>query len=158
MPGKAMVAATEDTFTTAPPFPAGPPGRMARKACLMPSAVPTTLTSSIRRRSAGSRSAMSPEISTPALLTTMSRPPSSPITTGMACSQLASSVTSSGTNPAVAPERRSVSAVSLPRSSRMSPMTTVAPARVSASAIPAPSPRAPPVTSALRPARSYTPM
>ncbi len=38
----------------------------------------------------------------------------------------------------------------------MSPMTTAAPARASASAIPAPRPRAPPVTRALRPVRSYT--
>ena len=38
----------------------------------------------------------------------------------------------------------------------MSPITTAAPARASASAIPAPRPRAPPVTSALRPVRSYT--
>src|SRR5579859_1233788 len=38
----------------------------------------------------------------------------------------------------------------------MSPMTTAAPARASASAIPAPRPRAPPVTRALRPVKSYT--
>ena len=38
----------------------------------------------------------------------------------------------------------------------MSPITTDAPARASACAIPSPSPRAPPVTSAFRPVRSYT--
>ena len=75
---------------------------------------------------------------------------------GMACSQLASLVTSSGTNSAVAPDWRSASAVCLPRSSRTSAMTTAAPARASASAIPAPSPRPPPVTSAFRPVSSYT--
>src|SRR5580658_1911138 len=156
MPGKAMVAATEEMLTTAPPRPAGPPGRMARKACLMPRAVPSTLTSSIRRMSSGSRSTTRVVISSPALLTRMSRPPSSRIVSEMASSQLASLVTSSGRNAAVAPDFLSSSAVAWPRSSRMSPMTTAAPARASASAIPAPRPRAPPVTRALRPVRSYT--
>ena len=49
MLGKAIVAATEAMLTTAPPLPAGPPGRIARKACFMPSTVPTMLTSHIRR-------------------------------------------------------------------------------------------------------------
>src|ERR1039457_4380114 len=73
MPGNAIVAATEEMLTTAPPWPAGPPGRMARKACLMPSEVPRMLTSSILRTSSGSRSMTRLEISTPALLTTMSK-------------------------------------------------------------------------------------
>ena len=47
MPGNAIVAATEETLTIAPPSPAGPSGRIARRPCLMPSAVPSTLTSSI---------------------------------------------------------------------------------------------------------------
>ena len=75
---------------------------------------------------------------------------------GMACSQLASLVTSSGTNSAVAPDWRSASAVCFPRSSRTSAMTMAAPTRASASAIPAPSPRPPPVTSAFRPVSSYS--
>ncbi len=75
---------------------------------------------------------------------------------GRPCVQLASAVTSSGTNSALAPDVRSSSAADLPRSSLMSPMTTAAPARASARAIPSPSPRAPPVTRALRPVRSYT--
>src|SRR5580704_7116445 len=92
----------------------------------------------------------------PALLTRMSRPPSSRIASEIASSQLASSVTSSGRNEAEAPDFLSSSAVAWPRSSRMSPMTTAAPARARAAAIPAPRPRAPPVTRALRPVRSYT--
>src|SRR6516164_3305758 len=156
MPGKAIVAATDATLTTAPPRPAGPPGRMARKACLRPSAVPRTLTSSIFRMSSGFRSATRLEISTPALLTTMSRPPSSAIVPSMHRSQLWSSVTFSGRNAASPPDFLIASTVASPSSSRMSPMTTAAPARARASAIPAPRPRAPPVTRALRPVRSYT--
>ena len=53
MPGKAMVAATEATLMTTPPLPATPPGRMARKACLMPSEVPSRLTSSWLRTASG---------------------------------------------------------------------------------------------------------
>ena len=156
MPGKAIVAATDAMLTTAPPRPAGPPGRMARKACLRPSEVPRMLTSSIVRMSSGSRSTTRLEISTPALLTTMSRPPSSAIVPSTARSQLWSFVTSSGRNAASPPPFLIASAVASPSSSRMSPMTTAAPARASASAIPAPSPRAPPVTRALRPVKSYT--
>ena len=37
MPGKAIVAATDAMLTIGAARPAGPPGRMARKACLMPS-------------------------------------------------------------------------------------------------------------------------
>ena len=69
MPGKAMVAATEEMLMMLPPLPAAPPGRIARSACLMPSAVPRTLTSSIVRMSFGSTSAIRLLISTPALLT-----------------------------------------------------------------------------------------
>src|ERR1700761_4825434 len=156
MPGKAMVAATEATLTIAPPWPAGPPARMARKPCLMPSDVPSTFTSSIRRASSAFRSASRLVISTPALLTTMSRPPRQLKISGIARSQLSSEVTSSDTNSAVPPAFRSESAHVLPRSPRMSPITTEAPARASAWAIPSPAPRPPPVTSALRPARSYT--
>ena len=47
MPGKAIVAATEAMLTIEPPLPAAPSGRIARNACLMPRAVPSTLTSSI---------------------------------------------------------------------------------------------------------------
>jgi len=72
-----------------------------------------------------------------------------------AASQLASSVTSSVTKPAVAPDSRIAAAVCWPPSSRMSPIMIEAPERASASAIPAPRPRAPPVTSALRPVSSY---
>ena len=36
MPGKAIVAATEEMFTIAPPLPAVPSGRIARRPCLMP--------------------------------------------------------------------------------------------------------------------------
>ena len=156
MPGNAIVAATDAMLTTAPPRPAGPPGRMARKACLMPSAVPRTLTSSILRISSGSRSTTSWVISTPALLTRMSRPPSSAMVPSTQRSQLWSSVTFSGRNAASPPVFLIASTVASPSSSRMSPMTTAAPARASASAIPAPRPRAPPVTRALRPVRSYT--
>src|SRR5947208_2653339 len=156
MPGKAMVAATEEMLTTAPPRPAGPPGRMARKACLMPSAVPTMLTSSILRMSSGSRSTISWVISTPALLTTLSRRPRSAFVPSMHRSQLWSSVTFSGRKAASPPVFLMESTVAWPSSVRMSPMTTAAPARASASAIPAPRPRAPPVTRALRPVRSYT--
>src|SRR5437764_1442902 len=156
MPGNAIVAATDAMLTTAPPRPAGPPGRMARKACLRPSAVPRTLTSSILRISSGSRSTTSWVISTPALLTRMSRPPSSAMVPSTQRSQLWSSVTSSGRNAASPPAFLIASTVASPSSSRMSPMTTAAPARASASAIPAPRPRAPPVTRALRPVRSYT--
>ena len=94
MPGKAIVAATEETLTIAPPLPAGPSGRIARRPCLMPSAVPSTLTSSIFLRSSASMSTISPEISIPALLTRMSSPPSCSIVAATAASQLASSVTS----------------------------------------------------------------
>ena len=86
----------------------------------------------------------------------MSRPPSSAIVLSMARSQLWSSVMSSGRNAASPPDFLIASTVASPSSSRMSPMTTAAPARASASAIPAPSPRAPPVTRALRPVKSYT--
>ena len=155
MPGKGIVAATDETLTIAPPTPAEPPGRMARKACLRPRPTPTTLTSSMRRRSAGSRSITSADISMPALLTRMSKPARSATVLETAASQLASSVTSSVTKAAVAPDSRMDAAVCWPSSARMSPIMIDAPARASASAMPAPSPRAPPVTSALRPVRSY---
>src|SRR6201996_8697342 len=156
MPGKAMVAATDETLTIAPPWPAGPPGRMARNACLTPSAVPRMFVSSILRASSASRSTSRLVISTPALLTRMSRPPRWPMASGIARSQLVSEVMSSCTYSAVTPVDRKAAAQLLPRSSRMSAITTDAPARVSAWAIPSPAPRPPPVTSALRPARSYT--
>src|SRR6195256_520956 len=70
-----------------------------------------------------------------------------------AFSHCASSVTFSSTKPVLAPDFARRPAVSLPRSARMSPIITEAPAFVSASAIAAPMPRAPPVTKALRPAR-----
>jgi hypothetical protein len=76
MPGKVIVAATDDTFTTAPPCPAGPSGRIARNACLSPRLVPRILTSSISRTSFGSRSTISEEISAPALLISRSNPSS----------------------------------------------------------------------------------
>ena len=151
-----MVAATLAMLTIAPPLPAAPPGRMARNPCLMPSVVPTTLTSYMRRRSAGSTSTISEEISMPALLTRTSKPPSSATVAATACSQLASSVTSRWVNPVVAPVLPISCAVSVPSSSRTSPIITAAPARASASAMPCPSPRAPPVTSALRPCSSKT--
>ena len=94
----------------------------------MPSAVPTTLTSSMRRRSAGSRSTTSEEISRPALLIRMSSPPSSSTVAATACSQLASSVTSRCVKPVVAPVLPMSFAVSVPSSSRRSPIITAAPA------------------------------
>src|SRR6202035_4998475 len=68
----------------------------------------------------------------------------------------ASSVTFSSTKPVLAPVFARRPAVSLPRSARMSPIITEAPAFVSASAIAAPMPRAPPVTRALRPASLFS--
>ena len=56
MPGKAMVAATEAMLTIAPPGPAGPPGRIARKACFMPSAVPSEIDLAHARSVVGVRS------------------------------------------------------------------------------------------------------
>src|SRR5467141_2599183 len=73
-----------------------------------------------------------------------------------AFSHCASSVTFSSTKPVLAPVFARRPAVSLPRSERMSPIITEAPAFVSASAIAAPMPRAPPVTRALRPARLFS--
>src|ERR1700726_788300 len=73
-----------------------------------------------------------------------------------ALSHCASSVTFSSTKPVLAPVFARRLAVSLPRSERISPIITAAPAFVSASAIAAPMPRAPPVTRALRPARLFT--
>src|SRR6266404_7647908 len=73
-----------------------------------------------------------------------------------AFSHCASSVTFSSTKPALAPDFARRPTVSLPRSARMSPIITEAPAFVSASAIAAPMPRAPPVTRALRPARLFS--
>src|SRR6266851_980890 len=73
-----------------------------------------------------------------------------------AFSHCASSVTFSSTKPVLAPVFARRPAVSLPRSARMSPIITEAPAFVSASAIAAPMPRAPPVTRALRPARLFS--
>src|SRR3954447_5062410 len=141
MPGKAIVAATEEMLMMAPP------GCIARSPCLSPSAVPRTLTSSIRLRSSGSTLTIRPEISIPALLTRMSNPPSCSTVAPIAASQLLLSVTSRCSdlppNPA---------AVSAARSSSRSPIITAAPAAASACAIPAPNPRAPPVTSACRPA------
>src|ERR1700724_4364746 len=72
-----------------------------------------------------------------------------------AFSHCASSVTFSSTKPVLAPVFARRLAVSLPRSERISPIITAAPAFVSASAIAAPMPRAPPVTRALRPARVF---
>src|SRR4051812_24173091 len=147
MPGKAIVAATEETLTIAPPLPAAPSGRIARRPCLMPSAVPSTLTSSMRRRSSACASTSSPEISMPALLTRMSKPPSRSIVVATAASQSASLVTSRWVAwPSTA------AAVCAARSSSTSPIITFAPAVASACAMPSPRPRAPPVTSALRPA------
>jgi hypothetical protein len=154
MAGKAMVAATDEMFTTAPPPPALPPGRIARNACFMPSSVPATFTSSMRRRSSPSTSITSEVISMPALFTRMSKPPSSFTVVSVAEAQSASFVTSSGTKPTLAPEAESRDAVSRPRSASTSPIITLAPAAASASAMLAPMPRAPPVTSALRPFKS----
>ena len=106
MPGKAMVAATDATLMIAPPLPAAPPGRMARRPCFMPRAVPSTLTSSILRTSAGSSSVIRLVISMPALFTRMSRPPMTSTVVLTAAAQLSSSVTSNGTNSAVAPASR----------------------------------------------------
>ena len=127
----------------APPLPAAPPGRIARSPCLIPSAVPSTLTSSIRRMSAASASTIRPEISMPALLTRMSSPPSCSTVAATAASHDASSVTSRCVAWPPSPL-----AVSPARSSGTSPIITAAPAAASAWAIPAPKPRAPPVTSA----------
>ena len=80
------------------------PGRIARNACFMPSAVPTMLTSHIRRTSSALMSMTSEVISMPALLIRMSKPPSVAIGgRDGAVSHCASSVTSSWTKPAVAP-------------------------------------------------------
>src|SRR4051812_45528002 len=155
MAGKAMVAATEATLMTTPPWPAAPPGRIVRNACLMPSAVPSRLISSILRACAASRSTSRLVISTPALLTRMSRPPSWPTASATAVSQPASSETSRCTKPCPSP---SASATFGPRSSWTSAMTTVAPASARARAIPSPRPWAPPVTRALRPVRSRSGM
>ena len=149
-----MVAATEATLTTAPPLPAGPSGFMARNACFMPSAAPTTLTSHMRRRSCASTLMTSDVISTPALFTRMSKPPNSAIVAETAACQLASSVTSRVTKAALAPPVAIALAVSRPTSVNTSPIITAAPALERAAAMPAPRPRAPPVTSAFRPARS----
>src|SRR6516225_3452744 len=73
-----------------------------------------------------------------------------------AFSHCASSVTFSSTKPVLPPVFARRPAVSLPRSARMSPIITEAPAFVSASAIAAPIPRAPPVTKALRPTRLFS--
>ena len=154
MAGNGIVAATDATLTIAPPVPADPPGRIARKACFMPRLTPTTLTSSILRRSSASASITSAEISMPALFTRMSKPPSTSTVLLTADSQSASCVTSRCTKPVLAPVAPIFSAVVRPRSSRMSPMTTPAPAAPSDSAMPAPMPRAPPVTRALRPDKS----
>src|SRR6267142_3713940 len=78
------------------------------------------------------------------------------IVAATAFSHCASSVTFSSTKPVLAPVFARRPAVSLPRSARMSPIITEAPAFVSASAIAAPMPRAPPVTRALRPARLFS--
>ncbi len=160
MPGKAIVAATEAMLMIAPPWPAAPPGRMVRKACLMPSEVPSRFTSSWRRTASASRSTKRLVISMPALLTRMSRPPSWAVASAIADSQLASSVTSSFTKPWPPPPSTgaSDSATLVPSSSWRSATTTWAPAAASACAIPSPSPWAPPVTRALRPVNSKTDM
>ena len=106
MAGNAIVAATDAMLTTEPPLPAAPPGRMARKACFMPSTAPTTLTSHILRTSAGLRSTTSEVISTPALLMRMSKPPSSAMVVSTARSHCSSSVTSSLTKPPLTPDWR----------------------------------------------------
>ena len=90
MPGKAIVAATEEMLMIEPPFPAAPPGRIARSPCLRPRIVPSTLTSSIRRISSGSVSTSRCVTSMPALFTRMSSPPSSAIVCVIAVSQSAS--------------------------------------------------------------------
>jgi len=149
-----MVAATEATLTTAPPLPAAPSGFIARNACFMPRAAPTTLTSHMRRRSCASTLMTSDVISTPALFTRMSKPPNWAIVAETAACQLASSVTSRLTKAALAPPVAIDLAVSRPTSVNTSPIITAAPASERAAAIPAPRPRAPPVTSAFRPARS----
>jgi len=91
----------------------------------------------------------------PALLTRMSKPPSSFTVVSVAEAQSPSLVTSSGTKPTFAPDADSLAAVSRPRSASTSPIITEAPAAASASAMLAPMPRAPPVTSARRPFKSY---
>ncbi len=139
---------------TAPPLPAGPSGFMARNACFMPSAAPTTLTSHMRRKSFASTLMTSDVISIPALFTRMSKPPNCAIVAETAACQLASSVTSRVTKAALAPPVASALAVSRPTSVNTSPIITAAPALERAAAMPAPRPRAPPVTSAFRPARS----
>ena len=99
MPGKAIVAATDEMLMMLPPLPATPSGRIARRPHLRPSAVPRMLTSSIVRMSFGSTSTIRLLISIPALLTSTSRPPKSEAAAVTAFSQLASSVTSRCTKP-----------------------------------------------------------
>ena len=117
----------EAVLMTAPPLPAAPPGRIARNACLVPRAVPSTLTESIRKVSAASRSATSWVISIPALLTRMSKPPIAAIASSTAIAQLSSSVTSRWTNAALVPLSESVFALAVPSSSSRSAITTDAP-------------------------------
>ena len=87
----------------------------------------------------------------PALLTRMSKPPSSFTVVSAAEAQSPSFVTSSGTKPTLAPEEASLEAVSRPRSASTSPIITDAPAVASVSAMLAPMTRAPPVPRARRP-------
>src|SRR6478752_6458986 len=153
MPGKAMVAATEAMLMMLPPLPADPPGRMARRPCWMPSAVPRKLTSSILRTWSAWISVNRLVISMPALLTRMSRPPRCSTASPTAFSQPSSLVTSRATKPCSSPRPL---ATARPASSWRSAITTVAPASANARAMPSPSPWAPPVTRALRPDSSNT--
>ena len=89
----------------APPLPAAPPGRIARKAVLDAERGAEDVDLEHLADVVGSISAIRLVISMPALLTRMSRPPSWSTVAATAASQLASSVTSRWTKPWPSPER-----------------------------------------------------
>ena len=141
MPGPPRNPAMEARLTMVPPFGIRAAASRTTAKCAR------TLTSSIRATKSSAASTMGPVVGKiPALLTTMSRPPS-PAAWSNAAVSCVWSVMSHCTP--VAPSPTAVDSTSAARS----PIVTVAPASTSRVTIAAPMPWAPPVTNARRPSR-----
>jgi len=136
--------APEDMLMMEPP----PTVLIIGMACLEPKKAPLTLMSMIRVHSASLVSSTVPRADIPALLTRISSLPKRVVTSLAACVQSASLVTSSRTKKHSPPAAVTSAAVLRPSSSRMSPMTSLAPSRAKILVMAAPMPLAPPLIKA----------
>src|SRR5919198_1798803 len=144
-----MTSWTLEIITIAPRAPAA---RMIRAASRVQRKTPVRLTAMTFSHSASGMSTTSKGASTPALLTTRSRPPKASRASAKARATSSSTVTSIATGNARPPAASMASAIA--RASSTLPrwlMATAAPWAASSNAVPRPMPVVAPVTSARRP-------